>query len=38
VINGIPVVDYDVCDSCGEGVRACPTKVLALVEDVIRIS
>ena len=38
VINGIPVVDYDVCDSCGECVRACPTKVLALVEDVIRIS
>lgn len=37
VTNGIPVVDYDVCDSCGECVSACPTKVLALTEDVIRI-
>lgn len=38
VTNGIPVVQYDVCDSCGECIRACPTGVLKLVEDVIRIS
>lgn len=38
VTNGIPVVDYDVCDSCEECIRACPTGVLKLVEDVIRIS
>lgn len=38
VTNGIPVVQYDICDSCGECIRACPTGVLKLVEDVIRIS
>ncbi|HNQ97065.1 MAG TPA: RnfABCDGE type electron transport complex subunit B [Treponemataceae bacterium] len=32
VTNGIPVVDYSVCDSCGECVKNCPTKVLSLVE------
>lgn len=37
VTNGIPVVQYDICDSCGECIRACPTGVLKLVEDVIRI-
>lgn len=37
VTNGIPVVQYDICDSCGECILACPTGVLKLVEDVIRI-
>lgn len=32
--NGIPVVDYAVCDSCGECVRNCPTGALALVETI----
>lgn len=33
VINGIPVVDYALCDSCNECVKSCPTKVLALLEN-----
>ena len=33
--NGIPVVDYTLCDSCNKCVEGCPTKVLALVENVI---
>ncbi|HHU36238.1 MAG TPA: RnfABCDGE type electron transport complex subunit B [Treponema sp.] len=37
VINGIPVIDYAVCDSCGECVSVCPTGVLTLVEDLVRI-
>ncbi len=35
VTNGIPVVDYAVCDSCGECVKNCPTKVLSLLENKI---
>lgn len=35
VTDGIPVVDYAVCDSCGECVISCPTKVLALIEDKV---
>ncbi|HNY22433.1 MAG TPA: RnfABCDGE type electron transport complex subunit B [Treponemataceae bacterium] len=33
--NGIPVVDYAVCDSCGECVKNCPTKSLALLEQTM---
>lgn len=36
VTDGIPVVDYSVCDSCGECVKNCPTKVLALVEQTVK--
>jgi len=36
VTNGIPVIDYAMCDSCGECVKNCPTKVLALVEHTIK--
>lgn len=35
VIDGIPVVDYALCDSCGECVKNCPTKVLALLENIV---
>lgn len=31
ITNGIPVVDYALCDACGECVNGCPTKVLALL-------
>ncbi|EFW37504.1 RnfABCDGE type electron transport complex subunit B [Treponema phagedenis] len=33
VINGIPVTDYTLCDSCGLCVSGCPTKVLVLLEN-----
>lgn len=33
VTDGIPVIDYALCDSCGECVKNCPTKVLALLEN-----
>lgn len=33
VVNGIPVIDYALCDSCGECVKDCPTKVLVLLEN-----
>ncbi len=36
LVDGIPVVDYAVCDSCGECVRSCPTKALALVESIVK--
>lgn len=35
VTDGIPVVDYAVCDSCGECVKNCPTTVLSLVEHTV---
>jgi RnfABCDGE-type electron transport complex B subunit len=35
VVNGIPLVDYALCDSCGLCVENCPTKVLALVENKV---
>lgn len=35
VTDGIPLVDYAICDSCGECVKNCPTKVLSLIEDKI---
>jgi len=37
VTNGIPLVDYAVCDSCGECVTNCPTHVLALIENKIQV-
>lgn len=36
VTNGIPIVDYSICDSCNECVIHCPTKVLVLVENKVR--
>jgi Na+-translocating ferredoxin:NAD+ oxidoreductase subunit B len=35
VTDGIPVVDYALCDSCLECVKNCPTKVLALLENKV---
>jgi RnfABCDGE-type electron transport complex B subunit len=32
--DGLPVVDYGICDSCGECVKKCPTKVFRLIQDV----
>ncbi|MGL4982641.1 MAG: RnfABCDGE type electron transport complex subunit B [Treponemataceae bacterium] len=32
VTNGIPVVDYALCNSCGDCVTGCPTKVLKILE------
>ena len=32
---GIPLVDYALCDSCGECVSNCPTGVLALIEKKV---
>lgn len=37
VINGIPEVNYDLCDSCRKCIEGCPTKVLDLVEDRIAV-
>ncbi len=36
VTDGIPVVTYALCDSCGECVKNCPTKVLALLEHTVK--
>ncbi len=36
VINGIPVIDYALCDSCGECVTNCPTKALVLIEKIVK--
>ena len=35
VSNGIPVVDYTKCTSCGECIKACPDKVLHLAQQII---
>ncbi|MBQ9495108.1 MAG: RnfABCDGE type electron transport complex subunit B [Treponema sp.] len=35
VTNGIPIVDYALCNSCNTCVEGCPTHVLALVENII---
>lgn len=35
VTDGIPLVDYSLCDSCLECVKNCPTKVLTLIENKI---
>jgi electron transport complex protein RnfB len=32
--DGLPVVDYALCDFCGECVKKCPTKVFRLIRDV----
>lgn len=36
IIDGIPIVDYTVCDSCNECVINCPTKALVLIENKIQ--
>jgi len=36
VTDGIPRIDYAVCDSCGECVRNCPTNALALLETTVK--
>jgi Na+-translocating ferredoxin:NAD+ oxidoreductase RNF subunit RnfB len=34
--NAVPVIDYDLCNSCGACVEKCPTKVLKILEkDVV---
>ncbi|WP_029409059.1 RnfABCDGE type electron transport complex subunit B [Treponema pedis] len=38
VINGIPVVDYSLCDSCNKCVEGCPTKVLVLAQNKVTYS
>lgn len=30
LVDGLPVVDYSLCDACGDCVNGCPTKVLSL--------
>ncbi len=37
VTDGIPVVNYELCDSCGECVKNCPTHVLALIEEKLEV-
>lgn len=37
VTNGIPIVDYSLCNSCGKCIEGCPTKVLTLVQDRIAV-
>ena len=32
LVNGIPQIDYSLCDSCGKCVDGCPTKVLTLLK------
>lgn len=35
VTDGIPVVDYSLCTSCGKCIEECPTKVLGYVQDKV---
>ncbi len=35
VTDGIPVVDYSLCDSCGKCIEGCPTKVLDYVQNKV---
>lgn len=37
VVNGIPVVDYSLCNSCNTCIEGCPTHVLKLVQDIITV-
>lgn len=37
LVNGIPQVDYTLCDSCKICVDGCPTHVLALIENIVTI-
>jgi RnfABCDGE-type electron transport complex B subunit len=34
LVNGIPVVDYSLCNSCNICVEGCPTHVLKLLEQI----
>ena len=38
VIDGIPKVDYTLCDSCNKCVEGCPTKVLMLTENKVKFN
>ncbi len=38
IVDGIPQVDYELCDSCGICVEGCPTKVLMTVENRITVN
>ncbi|MDR3284144.1 MAG: RnfABCDGE type electron transport complex subunit B [Treponema sp.] len=35
LVNGVPVVDYEKCTSCGDCVVGCPTHVLKLQQDIM---
>ena len=37
VTDGIPVVDYSLCTSCGKCIEGCPTKVLDYVQDKVTV-
>ena len=37
VTDGIPVVDYSLCTSCGKCIEGCPTKVLGYVQDKVTL-
>ncbi|HZK19418.1 MAG TPA: RnfABCDGE type electron transport complex subunit B [Treponemataceae bacterium] len=36
LINGIPIVNYEKCTSCDDCIKACPTKALSLVEQIVK--
>lgn len=38
LVNGIPVVDYSLCNSCKTCIDGCPTHVLKLVEDIVTVN
>lgn len=37
LVDGIPVINYELCDSCGKCIAGCPTKVLVFAEDKVSI-
>lgn len=34
LVDGIPQIDYSLCDACGKCAEGCPTKVLTIVNGV----
>ncbi|PIE97631.1 MAG: ferredoxin [Treponema sp.] len=37
LVNGIPQIDPELCTSCGKCVEGCPTKVLILAQDRVKV-